>query len=328
MGFHPRLRFWAGMLSFALLISSAIQAQQASPTLFCLTSPFNTPISYDAAYRPEPRIGAIRPGYPEWSMPIYRITSTEQTPLVTIVNEYSGRVEEWPIPLDAQPASADDRHMGVIDFGAGLTYEMWDARWQSNGTILAGGMVSFPLDGPGISANPNQRVTAAGFAVSAGMVIREDLEGQNLDHLVIAHALTITLPRDIIAPEEFIAPAVGGEVAGTNRTDGIPMGTRFALPQHVDIDALPGLHPLSRAVLRAARDYGVYVNDSSTAGLYNGLYVGTFRMEPGLAMDFYQQDDLTLLRQIEEETAEVIAEYGIYRVINYHEEAPRNFCTD
>ena len=327
MPIHPRLRTWTSLLLFVLLASTAIHAQ-SDAILYCETSPFNTPISYDAAYRPEPRIGAIRPGYPEWSMPIYRITSAEPMPLVTIVNEYSGRVEEWPIPLDAQPAPADDRHMGVIDFAAGLTYEMWDARWQSDGTILAGGMVSFPLDGPGISANPNQRVTAAGFAVSAGMVIREDLEGQNLDNLVIAHALTITLPRDIVAPEEFIAPAVGGEVAGTNRIDGIPMGTRFALPQHVDIDGLPGLHPLSRAVLRAMRNYGLYVNDSSTAGLYNGLYVGTFRMEPGLSQEFFQRDDFDLLMQVQEETAEIIAEYGIYRVINYHEEAPRNFCTD
>lgn len=324
---HPRLRTWTSLLLFALLASSVIHAQ-SDAILYCETSPFNTPISYDAAYRPEPRIGAIRPGYPEWSMPIYRITSAGQMPLVTIVNEYSGRVEEWPIPLDAQPASADDRHMGVFDFGAGLTYEMWDARWQSDGTILAGGMVSFPLDGPGISANPNQRVTASGFAVSAGMVIREDLEGQDLENPVIPHAIAVALPREIVAHAEFVAPALGGEIAGINEVDGIPMGMRFALPQHVDIDALPGLHPLSRAVLRAARDYGLYVNDSSSATLFNGLYVATFRLEPGLAMDFYQQDDLTLLRQIEEETAEIIAEYGIYRVINYHEDAPRNFCTD
>jgi len=51
-------------------------------------------------------------------------------------------------------------------------------------------------------------------------------------------------------------------------------------------------------------------------------------MEPGLSQEFFERDDFDLLMQVQEETAEIIAEYGIYRVINYHEEAPRNFCTD
>jgi hypothetical protein len=281
-------------------------------------SPMRNLIPTNAGYTRENRIGSFRPGYEEWQCPVYRVPASESHPLVRITNTYSGRVENWPIPRYAQPAAEEDAQMCIVNLANGMVYEMFEARWTSNTTISAGGMVAFPLNSTGISNPTHYRVNAAGFANTNGMIKREDFMNANgqLDpnDTVINHALNMNIPRSILAPNVFIPPAVGGEESGQDPVNGLPVGALLALPRTVNVDTL-NVHPFTRAVLRAVRDYGIYIFGSNNAPQYNGNNVGTLEVEPGVMPALYggtsNNDYISL---IQSEIYTVIAQYGLYRV--------------
>lgn len=269
-------------------------------------------IPSNAVYTLEPRIGTFRQSWEEWSMPIYRIGASDNVPLVTIQNTYSGRTEHWPIPRSARPAPEADAHMGVMDLKNNVMYEFWEFAWSGD-SIRAGGMKSFPLNGNGISNPTNQRVTAAGLAVTAGMVVREDFidsNGKVNTNASINHALAMAIPIRITKPTGFVAPAVGDEQKGTGD---IPMGARFALPRNANIDNL-SVHPLTKIILRAAKDYGIYINDCNSAPDYKGKAIGTIRIEPGLTKEFWNVENNDFVSIIEREVFAVVEQYGLYRI--------------
>jgi hypothetical protein len=199
-----------------------------------------------------------------------------------------------------------------------MIYEMWNARWIDPSNIAAGGMKDFPINGLGISDPPNQRVTAAGFSVLAGMVIREDFINPETGlfdvNLPIEHALTMSLHFDIVGTNTYVAPAVGGEEAGRAGQNGIPMGARFAIGNNMPDDALAKLHPLARALAIAARDYGIFVNDTNSSQLYEDGYVGNIRVEVGLSELLFNQTADALGNRIQREIGDLINQYGIYRL--------------
>lgn len=281
------------------------------------SSQLRTILPANATYVRENRIGTFRQGYQEWSMPIYRTPADANIPLVTVTNTYSGRIERWPIPTYALPAPEADAHLGVLSMATNLFYESWATEWVNSSNIRAGGMVAYPLGGNGITPNPNHRTTASGISMANGQITREDFIDPatgdlNPNILAIYHALNISLPANILS-RTYIAPAIGGEEAGSAGSNGIPMGAIFAIPASVDVDSL-NVHPFTRLLLRAARDYGMYVTDGNGSPLYNGLSIATTRVEIGLVEELYGLDSNTFLFQVQEEIGAVIRQYGIYRV--------------
>lgn len=296
---------------------SVAGAQDINGWLYNPNSPLRLRIPTDAKYTKETRIGAVRQVMEEWSIPVYRNKVGEKVPLVKVVNTYSGRTYNWPIPKIANPAPEADAHMAVIDPDTASVYEFWDMKWNSARTeIRAGGMVQFPFSKNGISDPPNYRVTASGFSGTAGMILREDLldpaTGKLNINRPIKHSLGMALPENIIN-DKFIAPAVGSETTGKAGAGGIPMGARFALPKNVDVDSL-NIHPLSKMVLRAMRDYGIFVNDGNAAANYNGKGVGTIRFEPGIIKELTGTTGNDFTSRINQETYSVINQYGIFLV--------------
>lgn len=281
--------------------------------LWSADSPFNQPIPQGAVYTRETRVSTIRQNFEDYSVNLYRV-SGEVPPEVRVVNRYSGRTVYWPIPTYAQPTTGSDRHLAVRV--AGVSYEFWDARWRDNATwIRAGGMLDFPLDGLGISDPPNYRVVAAGFAITAGMVLYEDFltPGSELSLAdPIDHALTMSLPFDLVQPDTFVAPAVGGEELGRNPA-GVPIGARFALPRSLNVDAL-GVDPLVRELCRALRDYGVFLNDTNGTPQYQGGFVGAIRIEPGLTLELTGVVNDSYLNTVAAQMAAVLEQYGLWRV--------------
>jgi len=304
----------------------------STPTPTSLTfyplSPLRNPIAGNAVYTRETRIGTFRPGYEVWACPVYRVPATESWPLVTVTNTYSGRIERWPIPTYAVPAAEQDAQICVVDYRTMTAYEFIDARWTSSSTISAGGMMSFPLSGDGISNPPYRRVNAAGFANTNGMIKLEDfinpatgqVDGSNP---IINHALNMNIPPSILTPNTYVAPAVGGEEAGTN-PDGLPVGARLALPRDLNVDAL-NVSPITRAILRAARDYGVYIFGGNGSSPYRGNNVGTLEVETGVLSDVYggASNDI-YMDTIADEVFNVIAQYGLYRVTDGTGPTPTN----
>lgn len=288
-------------------------ANATGMAVFSPTSIWNQRIPAHATYTIETRIGSFRPMAEDWAAPIYRIAPGQTYPLVQVENYFSGRIEIWPIPTFALPSTTSDHNMVVLY--PDVSYEFWDAHWVDATHISAGGMVAFWLDGAGISDPPNQRVSASGFSILAGVVVREDFTtdaGQLDPNAVIDHPLTMALPGAVISAD-YIPPAVGGEVSGQAGTSGIPMGALFALPPDLDVDSLDVL-PYTKALLRAARDYGVYACDANGTPLIDGKAVGTLRIEPGLYQAVYGLPGRAVADQIQREVAAVIAQYGLYLV--------------
>jgi hypothetical protein len=283
-----------------------------SRSFFGSQSPFRKMISADAKYTKEGRIGSVRPSLEAYSIPIYRVGS-KAVPNVKVVNRYSNRTVEWPIPTDAVPSSGVDHHIAIIK--GGTIYEMWDATWQGSSSISAGGMKDFSLAGDGISHPANQRVTAAGFSGLAGMIVKEDFlnaEGKFQQNPVISHAINVSLPHALIQKNSFIAPAVGGESHEDN-TGSIPLGARYALPKDLDVDALD-VHPFVKSLARAVRDYGFYVGDRNDAKQYKGSYVATFKVEPGVFQSVYGVSNDQFYLTVQAQFYQVIEKYGLFRV--------------
>lgn len=306
--------FWAFLL---LGFSPAMYAQQ-SQGIFPL-SPVWQPIPDHAVYTLEPRIGSFRMTLENWECPVYRVYPGQVVPLVKSVVTSSGRTAYWPIPASAKPASGDDKHMCIINYEDGNVYEFWRAVWQADGSIKAGGMVKFPLNGTGISNPPNFRVTASGFSNTTGMIKREDFMNEagqiTLEGRRINHALTMAIPWCLLIKDGYIPPAVGGEIMGCATENGIPLGALFALPKSLNVDAL-SVPPFVREVLRAARDYGIYIVDGSGSAKYGGKDTGILEIETGLMPLLYgtgtRNDDFSVAMQ--SAVYNVIATHGLWRV--------------
>jgi hypothetical protein len=308
----------AGLVLLLASFQSGIVSAQGGSGVYSGSNAFHSPVPSDAAYTYDGRLGTFRQGMQEWGTPVYRVQAGVNVPLVTITNTYSGRVEQWPIPTYAVPAVAEDGHLAVINMGSRMVYELFAAVWTSSTTISAGGMVAYSLDGDGVTDRANRRVTASGVANTNGMIIAEDFlnsAGQLDASRAINHALSLHIPRWMIDPNGFVAPAVGSESAGTDTSgNGVPMGARFALPRNLNVDSL-NVHPFTREVLRAARDFGLFVTDGTgTPTTGSGQAIGTIEVEPGLLQQLYGVNGNDLISVVEDEVAGVVASYGVFRV--------------
>ncbi|MCU0499255.1 MAG: hypothetical protein MUF87_18025 [Anaerolineae bacterium] len=300
-------------LSLIAVFIVVLLTNSSSTQAFFTWGPFATRISANTHYVRENRIATFRPSLERYSVPIHRVPASTNVPYVEVVNEYSGRTEWYPIPTWAQPATGSDRHLLVIK--GDYSYEMWNARWVNSRKIIAGGIYHFPFWGNGITADHRQRVNSGGWSTLVGMVTREDflVNGRLVPNRRINHALVISLPRQLINQHSFVYPAVAPYTGGTGGRNGIANGERLAIPRNLNVDAL-NVHPFTRELLRAARDYGLYVNDANGAPMINGKYVATIRVEPGLIQSLYGVAGDTLTYQIGDEIAAVIAQHGIFRV--------------
>ncbi len=275
-------------------------------------SPFHRTLPQGISYIREDRIGSIRLASQAYSMPIYRINGG-QVKLVKVTNRYSRRTEYWPVPSQAVGARGSDGNLAVIDAKNNKLYELWQPHW-TNGRIVTGGMKSYPLNGSGISDSNRQVVSASGFAVTSGMILREDfLSGGRLDpNRPIHHALTMALPHQLLARNAFTGLAIHGDAASDNTGD-IPLGRLYALPKSLQVDHLK-VHPLTKAIARAIRDYGVYVNDRAGTSRYRGKDVGSIKIEPGLTNKLYGVNSDSLINTVRDEMAQIIAAHGLYQV--------------
>lgn len=308
------------VLLFLLFLLFAFDVS-AQTTLFP-NSPLRIPIPATATYVAETRIGTFRNTYTDYSGSFpsagCRVAAGTTVPVVRVTVTSSGRVENWQIPTTCNPDTGSDHHLIAVNNNTGFLYECWDCSWNSGRTALsAGGAVDYAINGSGITANSNHRTTAAGFSEAMGQIRAEDLP---TCETALAHGLTIALPRWAIS-RTFIAPAIGGEEAGSGGTSAIPMGARFALARNLDIDAIPNLLPVTRIILHAAQTYGLMVADGNSAANYNNrangaqyAATGTFRVENGTLEAACGVNNDDVLITIGNQVGAVIAQSGLFRV--------------
>ena len=156
------------------------------------------------------------------------------------------------MPLDARPAAGDDAHLTVLYNG--LEYGFWRAEVDRDARVIsvsAGRKI--PIDGDGLDA----AATASRFGNFAGRIRYQELEAG-----VIDHALFMTAS---VNANTFVYPARKSDGNEDAALDYPPMGTHFQLdPSYMTDERLAGYPPWKRAVLRALRDYGGFIGDSTS----------------------------------------------------------------
>jgi hypothetical protein len=160
------------------------------------------------------------------------------------------------LPDGAEPSSGDDHHLAVVYdgehwgcYGTDVDHERRIIRCESGRRV--------PIDGDGLHAAE----TAARFPSLAGRIRFQELDAGRIRHALFATS------SQIASTHVFPAEKSDGE---RDAAQGYPpMGTRFQLdPDYMTEERLKSDYPpWKRALLRAVRDYGFYLGDSTASPL-------------------------------------------------------------
>lgn len=224
-----------------------------------------------------PRSALIMARFTPWAPALFAIKPYnvvgKSTPRVPVtITRYGKRVILVPIPpkpLMMNPMTAVrpngnlDNHALFIDTDAGECFELWGfSGVKVRGVYTASSGYMYDLKS---AALPPKGPTAAasGISVLAGLARADEiLAGE------IAHALAVTTrytSDGCIDPattwqRKRIGEVGWGSAAEWANADNPYMGTRIRLKESYDFSALG---PQTRAILTAARDYGLIVTDGS-----------------------------------------------------------------
>jgi hypothetical protein len=242
---------------------------------FSDNSPWNTPIpdSPRLADNSSEMVGnltaghdpnALRAGIADTSSDYYKPTfyARPTDPLYTIEDSSFLGGERIRMPDTARPAGGSDHHMTVV--WNGYHYGFWNTVVNHETRTLSAGPESSWLtarkqriDGPGYGGNSTGcGSTASGFCNLAGIIRAQEMERGTINHALFATSSHVGSGQ--------VFPATSGgahDIAGYP-----PMGTRFQLdPNYMTNERLATYPVWEQPILRALRDYGMYLGDDSGA---------------------------------------------------------------
>ena len=252
-----------------LVAAGALTAllRDSGSRLYSEESPFNQPVSSDAAVDPnsqeyvrmlvqevEDKGFVISTGrftntlyYADGDTPRYDVELTGQA--------YSGRrLLGVPVPDGARVPDDTDGGLAVIDRSTDCEYDFDEARKTPDGwsAEFANGLST---KGTGIYPFA-EAPSASGMANAAGMILPEELEAGEIDH-----ALAFTMSNTKAGGP--VAPATGSD-GRSDAAGAIPEGARVQLDPDLDLDAL-GLKTWEKTIARAMQEYGMYLVDTGGA---------------------------------------------------------------
>ncbi|MGK2956627.1 MAG: hypothetical protein ACSLFI_13290 [Solirubrobacterales bacterium] len=178
------------------------------------------------------------------------------------------------IPTNTTPDPRYDGWLTVIDTDAGMGYDFWRARRQSDDSISFQYSKAWTLDGPGfsnpVSVDPDRAPGArgSGLPLFAGVIGSEEASQGRINH-----ALAISVPG--LARRNFVQPA--SVTDGNGDSNSLPAGARIRLRDNVtsedrdladnDRDGRPDVRLTgarrrsAESILVALRQYGAIVVD-------------------------------------------------------------------
>lgn len=230
---------------------------------FASTSPWNTPIGSGARFESGALAARLRDhtkakvNHESWSVAVYH--ATPEDPYSAVRSIRANQTRYGHIPARTVPTAGDDRHVTVLQpdkraFIDAFKWEGWTgARWEAQAAS------TLDLHGSGI----NQGHRAARVPSIAGLIRRHELEEG-----LIPHALALAA-TDTVLKSGFVWPAHAQDGNHATAYSGtVPMGTLFAIPPSVDLNAL-GLSRDGLVLGEALQNYGAYLVDrAGTAALY------------------------------------------------------------
>jgi len=253
-------------------------------------------------------IGATTPLHPDFGAGKYQGQTqgipylvVSGTPLANIKFTESGDESDpgpMPIPADApiegypKPGNGD-RHVLVLDRDNCWLYELYDARYQEDGSWKAGSAAVWDLLKNEQRPYEWTSADAAGLPLFPGLARYDEVaSGQ------IHHALRFTLKSSRAA---FVPPASHW---AANSTDPLaaPMGMRLRLKASYNISSFPAQ---AQVILAALKRYGMIMADNGSSMFISG--------DPD---DRWSNDDLGTLKQVPASAFEVLAMDPIYTSAN------------
>jgi hypothetical protein len=172
---------------------------------------------------------------------------------------YQGSVR---IPTSAQPDSAGDASMAVIDPTRTKVAEFIGMRWTSSTRIDADVAVINNLTDQGVYPSYHGARAYGGSAI-AGLIRKDELAAGVIPHALAVAVDPSSLNRNAPGGNTFVWPANssdGGNGSGYGSDGNLYMGSLLTIPRSVNVDAL-GLSAQARAVAHALQDYGAYIVD-------------------------------------------------------------------
>jgi hypothetical protein len=172
------------------------------------------------------------------------------------------------VPDGAVPEAGTDRHMAVIETHTGIEFDFWGFHGMDDRSVrIRWGGAERVWTGLGNTS----AATASYFAGLAGRVRAAELAAGE-----IHHALNVVV-RCTNGRAVFPAEHGHGGTACAKGTVALPMGVRLQLQvSDAQLAAVPDRS--RRALYRAMRDYGMFVGDTGSGGLFS------IEIEAGTAM--------------------------------------------
>ena len=168
---------------------------------------------------------------------------------------FAVRGKRLHLPAGARPSAGADHHLAVVYDGQ--HWGFYGATVDRKAHIihcLAGRRI--PIDGIGLRAAE----TAARFPSLGGRIRYQEMAAGRIDHALFAASSQIAYT--------WVYPAEKSDGGDNPRQDYPPMGERFQLdPSYMTDQRLATYPPWKRAVLKAIRDYGFFLGDSTSKSL-------------------------------------------------------------
>lgn len=246
---------------------------QAANTYFASTSFWNTkvtnaPLSADQSdvSKLTQQIATYGTYFNTWqySVPVWVASASQST--ITVIDTDDGfMTSRWgpvPWPSNATAAAGTDAHCVIWQPS---TNKMWEffgtAGTYPNITARHGGVITNVSSSNGIFPNP-YGATATGLPLVGGLVTLAEADQIAANpNYVIPHAIALAVPK---VATYHVAPATRHDANAPGGAVAIPEGRRFKLPANYDPNvSIPSAPPLTKALARAVRDYGMVLRDAS-----------------------------------------------------------------
>lgn len=235
---------------------------------FSENSPWNTPIPSNATYRDDANIRYASPNREPYvwinvdPFGVSLLETSSNLEPVTITYEGSyGVIEPGTVELRIGPNTAHlEGSVVVFDHESSI---IWNFRRLvgTGNTRTAAGAVSHPMNGfgvgdPNYDPSPYPAGTFGSGTSQAGGLVR----GWHFDRgAEINHAFAATLRNEQLAAG-WVPPAISEHSDAANSYVGtIPLGTRLAIPQNVDLSTLGFTTEYGLRMAQAAQKHGVLI---------------------------------------------------------------------
>lgn len=197
------------------------------------------------------------------------IVVPQSQPLVPVTFNDKAQSDPGPYPIPANAPieggskSNGDRHVLVLQQGACKLYELWRGFPQNGGTSWkAGSGALFDLSSDALRHDGWTSADAAGLPVFPALVKCQEIAAG-----AIHHALRVTFSR---TQAGYIHPATHDASSYTN-VNYPPMGLRLRLKASYNIASF---NRVSQIILRAMKNYGLFVADNGTDWYFQGEGTG------------------------------------------------------